>query len=37
VTYNDPTSGNDDNAIQDVFGHDAISLMGQVVANLTAA
>ncbi len=35
VSYTDPTSGNDTNAIQDAAGNDAVSLVGVVVANAT--
>jgi uncharacterized repeat protein (TIGR02059 family) len=35
ISYTDTTSTNDTNAIQDVAGNDAISLVGQVVENLT--
>lgn len=37
VSYNDPTSGNDDAAVQDVSGNDAVSFAAQTVNNLTAA
>jgi uncharacterized repeat protein (TIGR02059 family) len=35
VSYTDPTTGNDDNAIQDANGYDAVSLTNAVVTNLT--
>ena len=37
VSYNDPTAGNDANAIQDAAGNDAASLVGRAVTNTTPA
>ena len=36
VTYTDPTTGNDDNAIQDPAGNDAATLTNQSVTNTSA-
>ena len=33
VSYTDPTGGDDSNAIQDIAGNDAASLVNQIVAN----
>ena len=35
VSYTDPTSGNDANAVQDAAGNDVVSLAGQSVTNST--
>ena len=35
VSYTDPTSGNDANAVQDVVGNDAVSLAAKAVTNNT--
>ncbi len=35
VSYTDPTSGNDANAVQDVAGNDAVSLAARAVTNIT--
>ncbi|MEW6445408.1 MAG: ExeM/NucH family extracellular endonuclease [Pseudomonadota bacterium] len=37
ISYTDPTAGNDVNATQDTIGNDAVSLVDQIVTNLTAA
>ena len=37
VRYTDPTSGDDPNAIQDIAGNDAASLINQAVANASTA
>lgn len=37
VAYNDPTTGNDLNAVQDATGNDTISLPAQNVTNVTVA
>lgn len=37
VSYSDPTSGNDDSAVQDASGNDAVSFAALTVNNLTAA